>query len=266
MLDMMLDSGAFGAWTRGQKIDIDLYIAFIKANAEHINTYVNLDTIPATLGVVATPKQVEESAEASWASLIYMEAHGLKPIPVFHQGERFEWLHRMMDHGCPYIGISPSNNNNVTSQKQIWLDTVFDVICDAEGWPKVKTHAFGMTALPLLQRYPWYSADSTTWILSSARGNVMVPRRERGQWDFQQPCDLLYMSGQRKHVDGDVRDFRTLKGLALRNCLEWFWHCGVTLKEMETSCQLRALVCARFFQEFERSYVPRPFKRHRRVL
>lgn len=266
MLDMMLDSGAFGAWSRGEEIDIDLYIAFILANSEHINTYVNLDVIPAKLGVVATPAQVEESAQLSWRNMLYMESHGLKPIPVFHQGERFDWLRKMMDHGCPYIGISPSNNNNVSSQKQIWLDRVFDVICDEAGEALVKTHAFGMTALPLLQRYPWYSADSTSWILSSARGSVMVPQHVHGKWDFQRVPTMLYMSALSKHTPGDERDFRGLSPKGKANALEWFEFCGVTLPQMETDCKLRALVCARFFQEFEKTYTKRPFRRHRRPL
>jgi len=266
VVDLMLDSGAFGAWTRGEQIDIDLYIAFILANAEHIDSCVNLDVIPATAGVVATQAQVEESAELSWRNLLYIEQHGVHPIPVFHQGEDFSWLRRLMDHGCPYIGISPSNNNNVSSQKQVWLDRVFDVICDEDGWPRVKTHAFGMTAVSLVQRYPWFSADSTSWVLSSARGSVMVPRAVHGVWDFQQGPLMLYMSGQSRLKPGDARDWRTCSKAERENAAAWFDHCGVSLEEMVNDCKLRALVCARFFQEFQAGLVPTPFTRHRRVL
>ena len=162
----MLDSGAYSAWSRGQPIDLDQYIAYIHTNAEHLDYYVALDVIPGSFGTRPTPAQVEESAAASWNNLLYMQAHGLSPIPVFHMHEHFKWLRKMIDHGCDYIGISPANDCT-THQKRMWLDKVFDFICDADGWPCIKTHAFGMTALPLLTRYPWYSADSVTWITFS---------------------------------------------------------------------------------------------------
>ena len=38
-----------------------------------------------------------------------------------------------------------------------WLDRIFSTyICDDKGFPKVKTHGFGLTT-SLMIRYPWYS-------------------------------------------------------------------------------------------------------------
>ena len=40
---LWLDSGAFSAWNVGREIDLDHYIAYIKANIEHIDYYVNVE-------------------------------------------------------------------------------------------------------------------------------------------------------------------------------------------------------------------------------
>ena len=31
-MDILLDSGAFSAWTRGERIDLDDYVGFVKVN------------------------------------------------------------------------------------------------------------------------------------------------------------------------------------------------------------------------------------------
>ena len=51
---------------------------------------------------------------------------------------------------------------------------MFSIISKSSN-PNVKTHAFGMTSLPLLEKYPFYSADSTGWIMVGAMGNIMTP-------------------------------------------------------------------------------------------
>lgn len=45
MMKIMLDSGAYSAWTLGNSIDIDDYISFIKRKTAHLECYVNLDVI-----------------------------------------------------------------------------------------------------------------------------------------------------------------------------------------------------------------------------
>jgi len=257
---IILDSGAFSAWSRGAAIDIDAYIAFIFANAEWIDYYINLDVIPGAFGVVPTPQQVEASAEQSWENFLYMERHGLHPMPVFHMGERFAWLQRFVDHGCDYIGISPANDRT-TKQKRLWLDRVFTLLGDEEGRPRVKTHALGVTAVPLLIRYPWFSADSSAWATSSGRGNVFVPRLHHGHEDFTRSPLIVYMSGRKRVQSTNEFDYRRLPA-SLKEYVDTFIrHAQTTPDECLVSCQARAQVCAYFFQCFERAFVsPTTFK------
>ncbi len=166
---LMLDSGAYSAWRQRFVIDLDEYIALIQNNLDCLDSYVNLDVIPGVFGRKPTSVEVEDSAKQGFSNLKKMEKHGLSPIPVFHQGERWYWLKRLIDEGYTYIGISPANDRS-TDDKRHWLDEAFGFIP-----PFIKTHAFGMTQVELLHRYPWYSCDSMTWMITAANGGVLFP-------------------------------------------------------------------------------------------
>ena len=265
----MLDSGAFSAWNCGKEIDLDHYIAFIRHHAEHLDYYVALDVIPGAFGRTPTPAEVEVSAQKSWDNLLYMQAEGLNPIPVFHMGEQFKWLRRMVEHGIEYIGISPANYRT-TDKKRIWLDRVFDEITDAEGKPLVKTHALGVTAIDLLIRYPWFSADSTTWIMIAARGKILLPHWVNGRWKFDKKPSICYIS--EPYGEGEVL-LRGMKEASWRHVPSerehvesWLRYAGSTLEKAETDYKERARLCGFFFKEFERNFVPRPFKRTKPYL
>lgn len=248
---LILDSGAFSAWSRGAVIDIDEYIAFIIANCEHIDYYINLDVIPGSFGVIPTPQMVEESAQASWDNMLYMERAGLQPMPVFHMGESFKWLRKMMDHGSPYVGISPANDRP-TLQKRLWLDRVFTEIADSSGKPRIRTHALGVTAIPLLSRYPWFSADSSAWTTATARGVIYVPRiLTNGELDYGNSPLVIYMSGQKKLDGEDVRDYRTVHPHLRAHIDAYIKAAGTTIDEAKTSCVERARICAYFFKQYE---------------
>lgn len=269
MSTFMLDSGAFSAWNKGAEIDIDHYIAFIKHHAEYIDHYVVLDKIPGAFGVTPSAAEVEESAQQSWDNLLYMQAAGLDPIPVFHMGEQFKWLRRMVDHGCKYIGISPANDRT-TQAKRVWLDRVFDEITDKEGWPLVQTHAFGVTAVELLMRYPWYSADSTTWIMIAARGKILLPHYENGQFVYSKTPTILYISepyGEGETLKRGLLESQWRNVPSEREHVQrWMEHCGSNIDLCAEDYKERTRVCCQFFQEFERNYVPTPFVRKRERL
>jgi hypothetical protein len=263
-MTLWLDSGAFSAWNIGREIDLEHYIAYIKHNIEHIDYYVNLDVIPGSFGVTPGPAEVEDSARKGWENMLRMESEGLHPIPVFHMGENFSWLRRMVSHGCPYIGISPANDRT-TNKKKLWLDRVFGELTDEAGWPVVKTHAFGVTAISLLVRYPWYSADSTTWIMMAARGKILLPRWKKGRWDFNLTPSVCYISEAFGEGDTLLRSLNEANwrnvGAEREHVEQWLLEAGSTLELAEQDYKERARLCCYFFQRFEKEFVPGPFKR-----
>lgn len=171
-----IDSGAFSAHTKGVQPDVDDYIQYLNDRDEFVSIAAQLDTIPGEFGKPKTKEQLLEAPEKSWENYLYMVERLKSPnklLPIYHQGEDFKHLHRMLNHEpkIEYIGISPANDMP-TSSKAIWIEECFKIIAASKN-PNVKTHAFGMTALHLLERFPFTSADSTSWIMTGANGGIM---------------------------------------------------------------------------------------------
>lgn len=171
-----IDSGAFSAHTKGAEVDVDDYIAFLNEHDETVSICAQLDKIPGEFGKPKTKEQLLEAPELSWQNYLYMYDRLKSPkklLPIFHQGEDFKHLHRMLNHEpkIEYMGISPANDMP-TSSKEKWINECFKIIKDSPN-PNIKTHAFGMTSLWVLERYPFTSADSTSWIMTGANGGIM---------------------------------------------------------------------------------------------
>jgi hypothetical protein len=144
------------------------YIKFLKENEDKINTYSNLDVINNP-GLTFRNQKILEKA-------------GLNPIPVWHLGSDEKWLRKYI-HEYPYIaigGLIP----NPTKVLYPWLDRLFKkYILDSSGYPRVKTHGFACTAIPLMTRYPWYSVDSATCRKLGMYGWIVLP--EHGSGDLK---------------------------------------------------------------------------------
>lgn len=178
---LFIDSGAFSAHTKGKHVDVDEYINFMNEIDDYVHIFAQVDKIPGVFGQPKTPQQLLDAPRESWENYLYMKDKVKsvdKLIPVFHQGEDFKWLVNMLEythedgHHIPYIGISPANDVSVTSKTK-WLLEVFRIIKKSSN-PDVKTHAFGMTSLGLLEQFPFTSADSTSWILTATNGNILT--------------------------------------------------------------------------------------------
>ena len=171
-VELFLDSGAFSAETQGAKINIQEYIDFIKEHEDVIEVYANLD-------VIGDPVD-------TWKNQKVMERAGLSPLPTFHYGTDLKWLKRYLSAGYDYIalgGMVPISTPNL----QLWLDDLFpNHLCDEAGMPVVKVHGFGLTSLRLMLRYPWWSVDSTSWVMTGRMGSIYVPRYRNGQWIYDE--------------------------------------------------------------------------------
>lgn len=172
---LMLDSGAFSAWTHEETISLADYITFVKQVKNELWTYVNLDVIPGSINRIRSREEVEVSAKASYDNLRRMRDAGLRPMPVFHQGESFKWLEKMIEDGETYIGISTAKNQRESVQRR-WLDYFFTAVTDHNGRPLVRVHGFGSAHIDLLKRLPWQSVDSAGWAIAPAYGQIYVPR------------------------------------------------------------------------------------------
>lgn len=150
---LFLDSGAFGAFTRGQVIDIECYCDFIRKHPGRFYPYACLDVIG--------------DWRASARNYDRMRELGVEPMPTFHMGSPEHELHRLLKE-ADYIAMGGVVGATQETM-QPWLDKCWRVIKDY--MPK-KVHVFGVMAQWALERYPWYSADSSSALVGAGMGRI----------------------------------------------------------------------------------------------
>jgi len=194
--NLMLDSGAFSAWTKQEEVDYEAYISFIMAYNDCIDYIVGLDVIPSTFGAGSiTMEEQEQSAKEGWNNYLKTVGNGVpadKIIHVFHQGESFKWLKKAISR-MGYIGLSPANDCT-TKSKIRWLNECMDYVCE-NGTPSVKFHGFGVTSMEIMHRYPWYSVDSSSWVTFSRYGTILVPFvNSKGEYIYTKPPHTIQVT------------------------------------------------------------------------
>ena len=250
---VMIDSGAYSAWTRGVEIDLGKYIEYCqemihrgKQEGKEV-LVVNLDVIPGkkgqtrSLSKIRSPANIsviEEAAEKGYQNLKKMIKAGLKPIHVFHQGEDWKWLHKMVEL-TDYIGISPANDLCVDARKK-WIVSVFEYMYKHNI--EVDTHGFGVWMSPILKSLPFTSCDAVSWMLLAAMGSINYPVGGFSNPDYSQIPHSLHVSAR-----------LSSKGLGklTKEKLKMLEQDGYTyedLQDWETRCRVNI----RYFVEFEK--------------
>lgn len=163
---IFLDSGAFSAYTLGAKIHLPTYVDYIKRNMDIFRVEDGVLMV-AVLDGIGDPLE-------TYRNQLTMEALGVKPMPCFHAGEDeryLEWYIQNYD----YISLGGMVGSS-TKQLMLWLDRVWDkYLVDGAGKPRLKVHGFGITSIPIMERYPWWSCDSSSWIQAGSFGSIVTP-------------------------------------------------------------------------------------------
>jgi hypothetical protein len=163
---VFLDSGAFSAYTLGVTLSVDDYCDYIKRNRDIIREEDGC-LMASVLDGIGDARQTGINQEA-------MEAQGVRPLPCFHFGEPPEYLEWYV-RNYEYITLGGMVGAS-TAQLREWLEKVWQgYLLDGSGRAKIKVHGFGITAVPLMEEFDWYSCDSSSWIQSAAFGSIVVP-------------------------------------------------------------------------------------------
>lgn len=171
----LLDSGAFTAWSVGKSVSLEDYaVTSLEVLQKFPHSWtVNLDVIPGEAGRTATKTEIENGMVKSLENADYLRSKGLRVIEVFHQNEPFyfldELIARRVDEKA-IVGISPRNDVSVAKRVE-WLKSALGYLATAygvEGLPR--THGFAATGLDMLRAFPFYSADSSSWLTAHRYG------------------------------------------------------------------------------------------------
>jgi len=215
-VDLFLDSGAFSAKTQGVEINLEDYIAFIKEHEDVIEVYANLDVIG--------------DAKATYKNQRIMEHAGLNPMPVFHYGADIKWLEKYLEtHDYIALGGMVKTPNLVP-----WLDNIWhNYLTDEDGLPKVKVHGFGLTSLSLMLRYPWYSVDSTSWVVTGRMGSIYVPFWRDGKWIYDSSSWKISVSNKSPDLKDKGSHYQTLSPIQKKQIDQYLQEKGYVIGESE---------------------------------
>jgi len=191
---IFLDSGAFSAYQNKTSINIEDYIRFINDHLSEIETYANLDSIG--------------SAEESWKNQKIMEDAGLNPLPVYHLDEDPRYLEMCMEYPYFCVGGLASAKGKALAP---FLRNVFKKICTkkTDYFPSHKIHGFGIATPQIINMFPWYSIDTTSWVQYGRYGIILIPQVLNQQLLFNKPPMTITVSTRSKAF-GDSNYFWNL--------------------------------------------------------
>jgi hypothetical protein len=173
-ITILLDSGAFTAWSKGGEVllpDLILIYKDVMKKYWHLckEIYlINLDKIPGAPGRTADNEEIEECIRISDINYkILLSEFGDRVLPVFHQNEDENRLAEVCNMG-QYICVSPRND----------LPERFRVAWSQEVHTKIPegtmTHGLATTGIKMMTRVPWTSVDSAGWIFTTAMGGITI--------------------------------------------------------------------------------------------
>lgn len=250
---LIVDSGAFTAWTKGAQLNVDEYINWLNANKEHIYLAGQVDSIPGKFRQTPTVQEVEEAAQKTYDNYWYMRERLDNPdmlLYTFHVGEPFRFLEQVLQHpGIKYIALGGMVGKNEKT-KENFSQRCFEIIQKSKN-PNVKVHAFGVTTPSILQKFPFASGDSTGWIMTGSSGQIYS---KYGQLDFSQNS---------RNTEKSVFNLSPDAYQIVVKEVERF---GYTMTELEESYKCRMCYNIKYLYELSQQLKSKQFKAKKRLF
>lgn len=170
---IFLDSGAFSAYTLGVKLSVKDYCDYIKTNWDILRQE-DGQVMASVLDGIGNVEETKRNQDEMEYHLQTRFGPRIRPLPCFHAGEDVRYLEYYVAN-YPYITLGGMVGSS-TSQLMIWLDRMWENhLTDGAGRARCKVHGFGITSFEIMEAYPWYSCDSSSWIQTAAFGAVSMP-------------------------------------------------------------------------------------------
>jgi hypothetical protein len=205
-VDILMDSGAFSAMTKGEVIELDEYIEYIKKCGDNISAHISLDVIG--------------DGDKTYDNWQYMRSKGLDPIPTYHLGTDPKYLQRYLKE-TDYIGLGGVAGVTTSRTVRETFNALWNnYLTDKKGLPLCKIHGMGITDVRIVAGYPWYSIDSSTWLMTSRRGIIIVPQLSSGKapdYSVAKRVEVSTKSPHRKRRGQHIENLGSLQKALLLN-------------------------------------------------
>lgn len=229
--ELMFDSGAFTAWSKGEEVQYDDLVAIYddvvvryegKCKAIWL---ISLDKIPGERGRDGTAQEIREAMAISEANYLRLKHRfGARVLPVFHQDEPIDQLEHVVKSSMGYICVSP--RNDVAEKKRVtWSKEAHRLIAG-----RVRTHGLAATGRRMLGTVPWSSVDSATWLFVGGNGGIFLLDGRVVAFSSKSP--------QLKDFDLHYRNQTGIHEAALRSYVQSF---GFTVEELEHVSEARII-------------------------
>lgn len=173
--NIMMDSGAFTAWSVGKPVQLPDLIAYnekvLAAYGQYHNfVFIALDVIPGERGRRATAEDIAGAVDQSYDNFLTMQQHfaGHTILPVYHSGEderlRNAYLQRT-DYICLSMDQGMTEANRLEWAKRAAL-------------PGFRYHGLAATGNRMVTQVGWYSVDSSSWVTVGSMGSILWPSTE----------------------------------------------------------------------------------------
>lgn len=172
-VDLLIDSGAFTAYTTGKRIDLDAYMQYLDTHRGRYRAAFALDVIGDADGSLANYRIMRRSLPDS-----------VEIIPTWHVTSGWEHYTALIGSGAPRIALggAVTYSNQRTSLMRTFIRA--HQLAREAG---VKLHGLGQTGNSVA-RLPWESVDSSSWtyprqypMLLLAKRNGDIVSIKRGQ-------------------------------------------------------------------------------------
>lgn len=146
----VFDNGAFSAWTRGEKLDVEGYIHWVDDWHKHPG-----------FDWALIPDVIDGDEEANDRLIEEWPSH-LEGVPVWHLHESLERLQQLAKNWRT-VALGSSGQWRTPGTAPWWkrIGTAMDAICDEHGRPACRLHGLRMLDPSIFTRLPFASADST---------------------------------------------------------------------------------------------------------
>lgn len=157
--EILLDSGAYSAWSKGKNIALVDYMDYLRRNEKWISEYISLDVIG-------------DSRLSRWYWRI-MREYGFRPVPVFHWGEDEEDLKWYIEQGATRIALGGTVPVYPKEKVAEWAKAI------TAKYPHVSFHLLGSSS-DIIMDSGVSSCDSSTWMMAAVYGKPRsIPGKTR---------------------------------------------------------------------------------------